>query len=83
MAIAADNMIVRMNVPVWMRVILRMRVGVCMMRPSILSCIGQRSSCRFRYAWFPGSTITENLLTWHCTDSSRPELRTPGPVFAT
>jgi hypothetical protein len=27
-AIAADNVIVRMNVPVWMRVILRMRVAV-------------------------------------------------------
>src|ERR1700761_396838 len=49
MAIAADNMIVRMNMPVWMRVMLRMRVAVCVMRPSILSCIGQRSSCRFRY----------------------------------
>jgi hypothetical protein len=27
-AIAADNVIVRMNVPVWMRVILRMRVAL-------------------------------------------------------
>jgi hypothetical protein len=27
-AIAADNVIVRMNVPVWMRVIVRMRVAV-------------------------------------------------------
>jgi len=28
MAMAADNVIVRMNVPVWMCVILRMRVAV-------------------------------------------------------
>jgi hypothetical protein len=28
MAIVADNVIVRMSVPVWMRVILRMRVAV-------------------------------------------------------
>jgi len=51
-AIAADNVVVRMNVPVRMRVIVRTCVAVCMMRPVILRCIGQRSSCRFRHARF-------------------------------
>lgn len=64
MAIAADNVIVRMNMPVWMRVILPMRVAVRMMRPAIVRFIGQRSSCRFRHAGFLGSNIIESLLTW-------------------
>ena len=50
LAIAGDHMIVRMPVLVWMRVILRVRVAVRMMDPSVLSYIAQRSSCRFRYA---------------------------------
>ena len=43
---------------------LRVRVAVRMMRPAILRCIGQRSSCRFRLAKFLGSNITESLFSW-------------------